>query len=196
MENLGIDIDFTRIGQLDHFFRTLYTFATQTLTKSSIPPCSGKFLINKVIQSIPHHGKCRNGHKFYTNRPIISKIEYFTFLPLEAAVHQFSTCLLISFDPITRFQSFFFKVFVITRAIYLNCWKACKVSQFYAAIKKTQNWGKMGLEKGVGAEPFQNFQKLSLNSWYISVVKDSSFVILAFFNLNKSVLFFILTINN
>jgi len=34
-------------------------------------------------------------------------IIYVTFLPLEAAVHQFSTYLRISFDPITRFQSFF-----------------------------------------------------------------------------------------
>jgi len=34
-------------------------------------------------------------------------IEHFTFLPLQAAVHQFGTYLLILFDPITQFQSFF-----------------------------------------------------------------------------------------
>jgi len=48
-------------------------------------------------------------------------IEHITFMPLEAAVHQFSTYLLISFEPVIRFQSFFFKLCVITRAIYLNC---------------------------------------------------------------------------
>jgi len=46
-----------------------------------------------------------------TNFALISQlfpmIERFTFLPLEAAVHQFSTYMLISFDPITRFQSLF-----------------------------------------------------------------------------------------
>jgi len=34
MENIGIDTNFTQIGQLHNFFRTFYMFATQTLTKS------------------------------------------------------------------------------------------------------------------------------------------------------------------
>jgi len=38
---------------------------------------------------------------------LIQITEHFTFLPLEAAVHQFSTYLVISFDPVIRFQSFF-----------------------------------------------------------------------------------------
>jgi len=45
------------ISILEHFI-----YYPQTLTKSCILPSSGDILINLVLQSIPHHGKCRNGH--------------------------------------------------------------------------------------------------------------------------------------
>jgi len=46
-----------------------------------------------------------------------------------------------------------FKLCVIIKAIYLNCWKACTLPQYYVANKKAQNWGKVELEKWIGAGP-------------------------------------------
>jgi len=47
MENIGIDTNFTQIGQLYHsYIGTFYIFAIQTLTKSCILPSSGEILIN------------------------------------------------------------------------------------------------------------------------------------------------------
>jgi len=103
---------------------------------------------------------------------LIQIIEHITFLPVEAAVHQFSTYLLISFDPVTQFQSLFFKLCVIMRAIYLKCWKACKLSQFYAASKKTQNWSKVVAEKWVAAGRF--FKIFKKCPW----IQNSSYAIL------------------
>jgi len=47
MENIGMDTNFTQIGQLYHLFiKTFYIFAMQTLTKSCILPSNGEILIN------------------------------------------------------------------------------------------------------------------------------------------------------
>jgi len=73
----------------------------------------------------------------------------------------------------------FLPLFVFTRAIYLNSWKACKLSQFYAANKKAQNWGKVGLEKWVGVGPFLKFWKIVLEFMIHS--KNSSNAILGIF---------------
>jgi len=77
-------------------------------------------------------------------------------------------------------------VFVITRAIYLNCWKACKLSQFYCCKQENSKWGKVGAEKWVDAGPFFNFLKLSLNPW--NIVKNSSSAIAGIFKFETNVL--------
>jgi len=92
-----------------------------------------------VLQSIFNMENVGMDTNFTLIGQLFQIIEQFTFLPPEAAVHRFSTYLLISFDPITRFQSFF--QIVCNLDGYLN------LSQFYATNKKTQNWGKVGAEK-------------------------------------------------
>ena len=84
---------------------------------------------------------------------------HFAFLPLKAAFHKFSTLLLTTFDPITRFCSTFFKLSLMIRPIRPKRFYASKLTLSCITNQKTQNFGLVGSEKWVGGGPFCKIKK-------------------------------------
>jgi len=84
----------------------------QILTISCILPSRGDILPRCLNQFLTTENVGIDTNFTLTGQ-LFQIIEYFTFLPLEAVVNQFSTYVLISFDSITRFQSSKNQIFII-----------------------------------------------------------------------------------